>query len=206
MVSVPDSFVPENCLKAMTAIEDDLTHLTASLTEAEFHAPTRSGGWSVAYCVEHLVLTGQSLLPLWDATLKLAVEQKRYSQGPFPYPWWQRGILRLVQPPYRLKTKTLRTFTPCSRRTTEEELRRFLRMHKQLAGRIETSRGIDALGISVQSPIASWIQYPLGFSFDFALAHERRHLWQAWQVRRQLPSAEFPDQRSLAIPEEGSIL
>ena len=188
MVNVPDSFAPESCLQAAVAIEADLTRLTASLTEAEFHAPTRGGGWSVAFCVEHLVLTGQSFLPIWDAALKGAVEKKCYSKGPFPYPWWRRKVLRMAEPPYRLKLKTSPSFTPCSRRTTEEEIRRFLRMHKELARRIEMSRGIDASRIRIQSPIASWIHYPLGFSFDFVLAHERRHLWQAWQVRRHLPS------------------
>jgi hypothetical protein len=24
----------------------------------------------------------------------------------------------------------------------------------------------------------------MGLSFDLAMAHERRHLWQAWQIRK----------------------
>jgi hypothetical protein len=58
-------------------------------------------------------------------------------------------------------------------------------MHHELARRIELSIGLDAGQARVQSPFASWIRYPLGFSFDFALTHERRHLWQAWRVRQQ---------------------
>src|SRR5437667_602464 len=103
MVSVPDFFGQERCLIAMMAIETDLSELTASLTETEFHAPTRSGGWSVAYFIEHLVLTGQTFLPIWDAALRQAIENNCYSNGPFPYAWWRRQALRLTEPPSRLK-------------------------------------------------------------------------------------------------------
>jgi hypothetical protein len=203
IVRVPDCFGQERCLDAMAAIETDLSQIAATLTEAEFHAPTRTGGWSVAYCIEHLVLTGQSFLPIWDAALREAVENKRYGDGPFPYPWWRRRILSLTEPPHRLKFKTPQSFTPSSRRPTEEGIRRFLKMHKEFALRIDRSRGIDAGRTAVQSPFVSWIKYPLGFSFDIALAHERRHLWQASQVRRQLPSAGVESrssQRPFRIP------
>ena len=59
-------------------------------------------------------------------------------------------------------------------------------MHHELAARVWASEGLDAGEVRVQSPFIAWIRYPLGLSFDLALAHERRHLWQAWQVRRQL--------------------
>src|SRR4030095_1511503 len=100
-----------------------------------------------------------------------------------------------------IKVNALPSLPPCARRTTEEESRRFLRMHQDLAHRIERSRGIDAARIRIQSPIASWIHYPLGFSCDFVLAHERRPLWQAWQVRRQLPSVCLEAGRPVAIPK-----
>jgi hypothetical protein len=59
-------------------------------------------------------------------------------------------------------------------------------LHREFIRRAESSRGLDLRRTKIPSPFASWMSYPLGFSFDLALAHERRHLWQAWQIRRQL--------------------
>jgi len=63
---------------------------------------------------------------------------------------------------------------------------RFLEMHQGLAGRLIASQGLNVRRTKVQSPFSLWLWYPLGFSFDLALAHERRHLSQAWRVHRQL--------------------
>jgi hypothetical protein len=38
----------------------------------------------------------------------------------------------------------------------------------------------------MRSPVASWLHYSLGIGFQIFLAHERRHLWQARQVRHSI--------------------
>jgi hypothetical protein len=85
-----------------------------------------------------------------------------------------------------MKYYTPLSFVPYSRHSIEDTVARFLDMHHKGIGRVSQSRGLDVMRIKVQSPFTSWIRYALGFSFDLALAHERRHLRQAWQVRRQL--------------------
>jgi DinB family protein len=186
MATIATGFDLAGCLKAAAAIEADLTRLATALTEAQFHAPPRAGGWSVGYCIEHLVLTGQALLPKWDAALKKAAEAKRLDDAVFPYAWWQRRILEFAENPSRLKQRTTPPFLPYSRQSIEATVRRFLGMHREMAGRLAGSRGLNVRRTKVQSPSISWIRYGLGFSFDLALAHERRHLHQAWRVRRQL--------------------
>jgi hypothetical protein len=177
-------FIPSQSLKAVKAIELDIERLVSGLKEAQFHASSRTGSWSVAYCIEHLVLAGQAFLPQWDLAIKEASAQVSVAQ-PHPYSWWHRLMLAAAEPPYRIKTRTTWAFTPCSRQSIEETLHHFSAMHRDMRQRIERSALVDAARARVQSPFASWISYPLGFSFDLALAHERRHLWQAWQVRRQ---------------------
>jgi hypothetical protein len=62
-------------------------------------------------------------------------------------------------------------------------------MHHDLVARIAASEGLDVRVPNVQSPFLSWWRHPLGFSFDLALAHERRHIAQAWRVYRQVAKA-----------------
>jgi len=193
-------FIPSQSLKAAKAIDLDLEHLVSGLKEAQFHASSRTGGWSVAYCIEHLVLTGHAFLPRWDLAIKEAPANGLVGRHRFPYSWWHRLLLAASEPPYKIKTRTAWAFTPCSRLSTEETLHHFSAMHRELMRRIERSAEVDAARVRIQSPFASWISYPLGFSFDLALAHERRHLWQAWQVRRQFVSGHGEPAESATKP------
>jgi hypothetical protein len=186
MATAANQFDLQGCLDAASGIEADLARLTAGLTESQFHAPTRTGGWSVGYCIEHLVLTGQAFLPKWDMALKQAARRGCPCAQTFHYAWWQRKILQSAENPSKLKRRTALPFEPRSRHSIEKTVRRFLDMHQELARRLASSRGLDVKGTPVQSPFVTWIHYALGFSFDLALAHERRHLCQAWNIRRQL--------------------
>lgn len=180
-----NGFKLSDCLAAAAEIEADLQRLACGLTEAQFHAPSRRGGWSVGFCLEHLILTGQAFLPQWDAALQKAPVRCSGCDRHYPYNWYERMFLQSVEPPYAIRTKSAHFATPSSRRPLADTIRRFLAMHRELTHRIELAATRNPARTKVQSPFASWLRYPLGFSFDLALAHERRHLWQAWQVRRQ---------------------
>jgi len=188
MASVSNGFDVTRCLEAASAIEADVNRLASVLTEGQFHAPSRGGGWSVGYCIEHLILTGQAYFPKWDIAIETAVESP--VTGSLPYGWWQRRILSYAEDPSRFRKKAPSELVPCSRHSVERTVARFLEMHHGLTGRVIASQGLDVKRIKVQSPFFLWLWYPLGFSFDLALAHERRHLAQAWRVQRQLTAAK----------------
>jgi DinB family protein len=173
------------CLQAAAAIEAELARLTTALTEAQFHTPPLTGGWSVAYCIEHLVLVGRALLPKWDTALQQAVQSKTGCDA-FSYYWWQRSILRHLENPSRFQSRTAAAFVPQCRCPIDDTVARFRRMQREFLNRFNSSRGLDLGRTKVPSPFVSWIRHSLGFSFDLALAHERRHLRQAMEVRRRL--------------------
>jgi len=188
MEIVASGFDVTECRRAAAAIEADLRQLADALTEAQFHAPPRGGGWSVGYCAEHLVLSGRAFLPAWDAALGKAGRNKSDDEAAAPYTWWQRKILQFAESPVRLRHKSPALLLPCSRRSIEETVGRFLDMHRELVRRLDASRFLDVRHIKVPSPFLSWPRFELGFSFDLCLAHERRHLSQAWAVSREVKS------------------
>src|SRR6266545_284985 len=53
----------------------------------------------------------------------------------------------------------------------------------QLAERVRQADGLDLARVRTISPVNSLLRLPLGAYFNFILAHDRRHLWQARQVR-----------------------
>jgi len=141
----------------------------------------------VGYCIEHLVLTGNAFLPKWDAALTGA--EPAEADAVFPYSWWRRKILEYAENPVRLKRKSPARLVPYSRYSMAETVERFSTMHKEFMRRVGESRAVNVRRARVQSPFFSWVWCPLGFSFDLALAHERRHVSQAWQVRRLVVDA-----------------
>jgi hypothetical protein len=38
--------------------------------------------------------------------------------------------------------------------------------------------------VKVANPVSTWFRMTLGQEFALTAAHERRHLWQGWHVRR----------------------
>jgi hypothetical protein len=58
-----------------------------------------------------------------------------------------------------------------------------------LADRIRAADGLDLRRARQRSPILPVLKWSLGTMFALVLAHERRHIWQARQVRN---SKAFP--------------
>jgi hypothetical protein len=63
------------------------------------------------------------------------------------------------------------------------------RVHDAFEGRIRDAEGVDLARTRVASPLLPLLRMGLADILGFLLAHERRHLWQARQVRER---AEFP--------------
>jgi hypothetical protein len=65
----------------------------------------------------------------------------------------------------------------------------WVRTHKSLEQLVRDANGVDLAKVKVPSPITSLIRYNLGMAFWIQTAHDRRHLWQAREVRN---SPGFP--------------
>jgi hypothetical protein len=44
--------------------------------------------------------------------------------------------------------------------------------------------GIDLTGVTFPNPLIPGVRFSLATGLHVLAAHERRHLWQAWRVRR----------------------
>jgi hypothetical protein len=60
----------------------------------------------------------------------------------------------------------------------------FLLTQEEIRKRIHAANGLHLSRAKVASAFIKSLKLGLGPCFAFLAAHERRHLWQAWQVRR----------------------
>jgi hypothetical protein len=169
----------------LAAIRRDAQEVAAGLSEAQFNWRPGPGRWSIAECLEHLSVGARVVLPALDACLTRARERGLTGTGPFRYGWFARMMARSMEPPPRFRMKTWPQITPPPAPVAVgATLAEFRAAHEALAERWATAEGLDWARAIVQSPLSRLVRLPFGAYSLFLLAHARRHLWQARQVRQ----------------------
>jgi hypothetical protein len=162
--------------------------IVAGLTDDQlnWHAAERS--WSILDCLEHLNVGVTKTLPAFDRSIAEGRAKGQLSSGPFKYSWFARMMVGSMEPPpkFRMKAPRLIRVVPVTTRRSAEVVPQFLRVRDQLADRVRQADGLDLARVRLVSPINRLLRMPLGGYFNFILAHDRRHLWQARNVRTAL--------------------
>lgn len=179
------SLIPElqDYISQLEAIKRDAADLTAGLTEAQFNWRPAPGQWSVAECLAHLNATAQQYIPLLSASITEARERGWLSQGPFRYGWLGNWFVRSMEPPVKMKFKAPKAFIPPPDQPMSKTVPEFMALQDQLISLIGTANGIHLGRARVPSPATKLIKLSLGQGFALITGHERRHLWQARQVK-----------------------
>ncbi len=160
--------------------------LVADLNPNEMMYRTAPWTWSIAECIVHLTLTSRTYIPILNSVLDEAEKSRRYGQGPFKMDMIGRFLNWSLKPPPRFKTKTTQPFQPVEIGNIDETLPDFLILQKGLVATLERSQGFDLNKVKIQSVFNERIRYNLYSCFNIIATHERRHLWQAEQIKKSL--------------------
>ena len=181
----------QSMLEQLEAIKADGQAVTAGLSDAQLNWSPGPGRWSIAECLKHLNVGVRATLPAFDRAITEGRAQGKTAPGPFRYGWFSRMMVWSMEPPPRFRMRTQPIFNVPERATYRgaELLREFATVRDELGERVRRSDGLDLRRVRTISPASSLIRMPLGAYFNFLLAHDRRHLWQAREVRR---TAGFP--------------
>jgi len=144
------------------------------------------GGWSIAECLQHLNTTSERFLPLIDEAIRDGRARGLEGSGPYGMGLIGWALNRFLEPPYKLKTKTPAAFVPASVDPMPDTLERFDCLQQQLQMRIDRAAGLALDRLRLVSPFDTRVKYNLYATFCIIATHQRRHLWQAEQVRARL--------------------
>jgi len=175
-------------LDQIEAIKAEGRAVTAGLTDDQLNWHPAEGSWSILDCLQHLNVGVTKTLPAFDRSIAAGRAQGKTSNGPFRYGWFARMVARSMEPPpkWRMRAPKLIRVAPATGRRSAEVLPEFARVRDQLAERVRQADGLDLAHVRLISPVNRLLRVPLGCYFDFILAHDRRHLWQARNVRNRL--------------------
>ena len=157
--------------------------LVDGLDESQFNWRPRVRSWSIAECLLHLNLVGDRCVHLLETALANARAQGRLGQDPVVYSWLGRWILARTEPPAKHRYRAPRALTPAHGQSITVVLPAFRHLQEKLGEQLEQSRGLDLAHISVPAPEVRLIRFNVQLTFAWIAAHQRRHLWQARQVR-----------------------
>lgn len=195
LLARPEKPVPErvedlSLLEAqLDAIRREADALTAGLTDEQFNWQPDPTRWSIAHCLQHLVISADGLLETQEAAIDRARRRGRLSDGPYRHGRIGSMITASIEPPVKRRFKSARPLVPTGRYSVDSLVPAFQRRQDSLRQLIARARGIDLGKTRVPLPGLPILRLSLGQSFAFTLGHERRHLWQARAVRND---PQFP--------------
>lgn len=177
------------------AAKQRMALLVSGIDQDQFNRRPPDGGWSMAECVDHLVVTGEQMCPRLEEQIDKARTKGRWSNGPFDYGFMGDKFIRLIGdaelPPKKLRAPSVFKPRAGRRHDLEETVSRFQRLQDDFIRLVEKANGVDLKRTKVTSAVTRLIRLSLGQWFAGLAAHQRRHLWQAEQAKSRVLVAEM---------------
>jgi hypothetical protein len=172
--------------RAYDAAEADARELVAGLTEASGTWRAAPGTWSVAECLDHLATANRVYLGAMRPPAERALAAGRMRKGPARPGLFGGWFARMQEPPVkpRLKGKAPKLIRPRPSPALGEAMRDFLASQDDVRAFLRRFAAIDLAGVRFPNPFVAGVRFSLATGLHVLASHERRHLWQAWNVRK----------------------
>ena len=164
--------------------------LVAGLSDEQFHwQPDGGRAWSIAQCLEHLatmnVVYGRAVRSGVDAAQARRLARTDPARPGLIGGWFARSM----EPPVRRRLQSPRAGRPGSGLPREEVLHRYHAAHDEVRDLIRNAATIDVNRAKFWNPFIRFLRVRVATGLHVIPAHDRRHLWQAEQVRQR---QDFP--------------
>ena len=172
---------------AYAANERDARQVIDGLSEPEGTWRPSPGSWSVAECLDHLSAGNRVYLAAMGPpaeTARAAGRMRRRPALPGPIGGW---FVRSLEPPATRKMRAPRSIVPRPSPPLADAAAAFFASHDQVRRFLRAHADLDLARVRFPNPFIGVLRFSLATGLHVLAAHERRHLWQAWNVRRALP-------------------
>ena len=154
-----------------------------NLPEPVLLQPAPDGGWSVAQCLEHLNSNGRYYLPHILQKLPETPGPAKHAQAAFRGSWLGRYFTQLMEPATgKRKLKAMQGHCPDRNLDAYAVVAEFVRQQETLLQCLRQARHADLNQSKIPISVARWLRLPLGDVFNFIVAHNDRHLAQAYRL------------------------
>jgi hypothetical protein len=170
-------------MSATAVLHPDLSRLDGEIRETLGHWETLVAGLSEAQ------FNWRPAPGRWSTAIVDARSSKLTAPGPYRYGWHWRYFINSMEPPVKTKFKAPKKYVPPGDAPLGPTVAEFRRIGNALLDLIPQANGLDLARIKIRMAAAPLFRMPLGARFHLLAAHDRRHLWQARDVRNH---PQFP--------------
>ena len=178
---------PEQCLLDINDSRRRAEALISGLISGQLTRRPDPGKWSIAECLAHLNITAATVQKLMVRGIEQAKQEKRFGKGPFSIGPKGRLMVWIAEPPPKFRIRAPKNVRPPT--TIDDPLQLlpdFLHAQDEWERLMREQEGLDLAKIKVGQGA---FRMRLAAALPWMMAHQRRHLLQAENVKQQIVSA-----------------
>jgi hypothetical protein len=179
-------------LSDLEANEAAVDAVMAGLDEIQLNWKPSPKFWSIAQCLDHLVRANGDYLGGAVRAVQAAKPARGSASAPIEAAFLERLFLWVVEPPARLRVKSPKSGLPSASVDPAHARAELLRTHAEMRALIRQTGGLDLNRIVFPNPFFRLMPIRVGTALLMVPAHERRHIWQANNIRKALESHAAP--------------
>jgi hypothetical protein len=157
--------------------------IAASVSDRQFFWNPQGSAWSIAQCLDHLgIMNG-----VYGARVRGALERARARgwkrRSPARPGFFGAMFAKSMEPPVTRRLKAPTGTAPTLQKTRDEIMRAFHASNDDVRRMIDDAAEVDANRAKFRNPFIKLVRVRASTGLNVITAHERRHLWQAEQVK-----------------------
>ena len=166
-------------------IDNAAERLVDGLADRQFNWQPRNGeAWSVGQCLAHLAVANS----LYATAIRQAVDEGKHLRPSEPgaglkHRLLARFFLWCMEPPPKFRLRAPERLVPSANASKQVAWPMFLAAEARIRNLIHECADVDVNRARFINPFAQSFRFSLGDGLSIVLAHSRRHIWQARQVR-----------------------
>lgn len=145
--------------------------------------------WSIAQCLDHLVVTNKEEIPAIKKGLSGEHNKSIWERLPLLSSVMGKFIVNSVDPENSRKNRAPKVFQPSESDIGTEIVEEYLKTSKIVQALIEKAAGVPSRRMVITSPVAKVATYSIHNALKIIVLHDQRHFNQAVGV---LESEGFP--------------
>ena len=176
-----------NLFDEITEIRSRAERLVSGLSPEQLTRRPDPARWSIAECLAHLNLTAQVVQTKIIAAIEQGKTDKLFAKGPSKASFLGRALAWWVEPPPKIRFRTPKNIAPkVAMNDSSQVLSDFMRLQDEWARLLREAEGLNQKKIKVPGIFPGLPALRLSAPIPWLLAHERRHLWQAENVKKAI--------------------
>lgn len=172
--------------KRLDTVSNTVQSRFSHLTLEQLNKKSSLDSWSIAQCLDHLIVTNKSYYPQYNALIEGKPIPNLWKSVPLISDFFGNLLKRSMRPDETKKFKTQPAFQPSQSNLPSDIVVKFLDSQVELKEFLNRLSRFDFAKEKITSPAANFITYSLDDLLEITALHEERHLKQAERVAEQM--------------------